>query len=451
METLMSGNEKILIMLYALGKGFNLTTIKNFNELKKNLETEIESSAVVKPSVFNFCVEAPRKFLVYNTLYNAMIKLTPEEFLSLNGEKSCSEDLRKRFLESGLMIPADIDERESYRLWRLESRKNVNHLSVNITTTLKCNARCPYCYEHGVKHVDFDETKIDALINFIKEHKKDSPVKLNWFGGEPFLNPKIIDTVTKRLGELGLEYESFAITNGSLITRRLIASKFKKWNLRGVQITLDGTAEQYAKRKCYVDGQRAVFKKILNRIAWLAEANIHVDIRLNTDRENMNDILNLIYVLQARFDGKKTVVYYPAFVTGVKDKLSDAEKVSFVKEIFRAVANPEKLSINQRLYSFPRTLPCMRNDPQAFSVDVYGRVYNCEHLVGRKDKALGTLKRLSEKINMARLEEPLRTECKTCVFLPKCMSGCASNMRTGDAACMIERYMIPAYMEFMCE
>ncbi|MBR4153130.1 MAG: radical SAM protein [Selenomonadaceae bacterium] len=450
METLMSGNEKILFMMYAVGKGFSFDGRKTFDELNKNLQSEIKTAAV-KPSVFNFCVETPKKILVYNTLYNAMLKLTPDEFLKLNGKQPCDEDLRRKFLESGLLVTADIDERESYRLWRQESRKNSNHLSVNITTTLKCNARCPYCYEHGVKHVDFDETKIDALIDFIKEHKKDSPVKLNWFGGEPFLNPKIIDEVTRRLGEAGLEYETFAITNGSLITRRLIEGKFKKWNLRGVQITLDGTAEQYAKRKGYVDGQQAVFKKILNRIAWLAEANIHVDIRLNTDRENMNDILNLIYVLQARFDGKKTVVYYPAFVTGVKDKLSDAEKVSFVKEIFRATANPEKLSINNRLYSFPRTLPCMRNDPQAFSVDVYGRIYNCEHLVGRKEKALGTLKRLSDKVNKARLDEPLREECVACVFLPKCMSGCASNMRTGDAACMIERYMIQAYMEFMCE
>ena len=451
METLMSGNEKILFVLYALGKSFNFDGLKNFDVLKENFQTEIKNAVDVKPSVFNFSVKTPKKILVYNTLYNAMLKLTPEEFLILNGEKTCGADLRKKFLESGLMIPADIDERETYRRWRQEMHKKLNHLSVNVTTTLKCNARCPYCYEHGVKHVDFDETKIDALINFIKEHKKNSPVKLNWFGGEPLLNPKFIDEVTRRLGEAGIEYETFAITNGSLITRQMIASKFKRWNLRGVQITLDGTAEQYAKRKGYVDGQRAVFKKILNRIAWLAEANIHVDIRLNTDRENMDDILNLIYVLQARFDGKKTVVYYPAFVTGVKDKLSDAEKVSFVKEIFRAVANPEKLSMNHRLYSFPRTLPCMRNDPQAFSVDAYGRIYNCEHLVGRKEKAMGTLKNLSEKVNMARLDEPLREECETCVFLPKCMSGCASNMRTGDAACMIERYMIPAYMEFMCE
>lgn len=450
METLISGNEKILAVMYAMTDGFNLNGVKS-DEVEKNFRTTIENITAIEPSTFNYCLETPQKIFVYNTLYNSLVKLTPEEFLELSGKKVCSDELRQKFLESGLCVAAGTDERENYRRWRLESRKHREHLSINVTTTLKCNARCPYCYEHGVKHVDFDEMKIDALINFIRQHKKDSPVKLNWFGGEPFLNPKIIDTVTNRLGELGFEFECFAITNGSLITRQMIKRKFPKWHLRGVQITLDGTAEQYERRKAYVDGQRKVFKKIINRIRWLNEAGIHVDIRLNIDRNNMKDILDLVYLLQARFDGSKHVVYYPAFVTGVKDKLTDAEKISFVKELFEALANPDKMNINRRLYSFPRTLPCMRNDPQAFSVDVYGRVYNCEHLVGRKEKSLGTLKRLSKKINESRLEEPLREECETCVFLPKCMSGCSSNLRTGDAACMIERYLIPAYLEFMSE
>lgn len=450
METLISGNEKILAFMYALGGDFNLSGTK-FDEIEKNFRTTIENAVAVQSSTFNYSFETPQKILVYNTLYNSLVKLTPEEFSELGGEKNCNEELRRKFLEAGLLVAAGTDERENYRRWRLESLKHKEHLSINVTTTLKCNARCPYCYERGVEHVDFDETKIDALINFIKRHKKNLPVQLNWFGGEPFLNPKMIDAVTTRLGELGFEFECFAITNGSLITRRLIESKFPKWHLRGVQITLDGTAEQYERRKAYVDGQRQVFKKILNRIKWLAEAGIHVDIRLNIDRKNMNDILDLVYTLQARFDGNTHVVYYPAFVTGLKDKLTDAEKLSCVKKIFEALANPDKMSINNRLYSFPRDMPCMRNDPQSFSVDVYGRVYNCEHLVGRKEKSLGTLKRLPKKINEARLDEPLREECATCVFLPKCMSGCSSNLRTGDAACMIERYLIPAYLEFISE
>ena len=452
METLMSGNENILALMYAMTEGLT------FDELNRRLKDDFEkiregvlSSTTIKPSVFNYYVKKPEKILVYNTLYNAMAKLTAEEFSQLSGEKICDDELRKNFLESGLCVTAATDERENYRKWREEFKQRQEYLSINITTTLKCNARCPYCYEHGVKFVDFDETKIDALINFIVEHKKSPPVKLNWFGGEPFMNPALIDTITKNLDERGIRYSSFAITNGSLITRQMIKSKFKRWNLRGVQITLDGLAEQYERRKNYVGVQRNPFKKIINRIKWLSEGGINVDIRLNIDRENMKEILNLIYFLQARFDGDEKVVYYPAFVTGVKDKLTDAEKISFVKELFIALANPNKFSVNRRLYSFPRNIACMRNDPQSYSVDAYGRIYNCEHLVGRKEKSLGTLKRLSKEINEARAIEPLRAECEECIFLPKCMGGCASNLNTNDAACMIERYMIQAYAEYMVE
>ncbi|MBR3746496.1 MAG: hypothetical protein IKN27_05995 [Selenomonadaceae bacterium] len=174
METLISGNEKILAFMYALTDGFNLNGVK-FDEVEKIFRTTIENSAAIQPSTFNYSFETPKKIFVYNTLYNSLVKLTPEEFLELSGKKVCSDELRQKFLESGLCVAAGTNERENYRRWRLESRKHRDHLSINVTTTLKCNARCPYCYEHGVEHLDFDETKIDALINFIKRHKKICP------------------------------------------------------------------------------------------------------------------------------------------------------------------------------------------------------------------------------------------------------------------------------------
>mgnify|MGYP002869228417 CR=1 FL=1 len=344
MLTLISGNENILSLMYAAGDSDLKNVRRNSEEWLKKFRAVIDSDVSIKPSVFNFHVEAAERILLYNTLYDAMAWFEKAEFAELYGE-NISEDLRQKFIENGFCVAADIDERENYRKWREAFQKNSEHLSVNITTTLKCNARCAYCYEHGVKHVDFDETKIDALMDFIKRHKKNSPVKLNWFGGEPFMNPKLIDEVTRRLGELGFPFFCYAITNGNLLTRKIINTKFKQWHIRGVQITLDGTAEQYAARKNYMGNQRDVFKKILNRISWLAEANIHVDIRLNTDRQKLRDMLNLIYILQAHFDGEKNISYYPAFVTGLQDKLTETEKINFVKEMFHAVANSAKINM----------------------------------------------------------------------------------------------------------
>lgn len=454
MEVLMSGNENVPAMMYMMSDATlePPQSPEQFQAFGARLRAEFESDGVrLKASMYNYRHETSRGVMIYNTLYNSMARLTADECDVLDGLSEGERGLRIELLSMGFAVLAGIDERASYARWRRYALQNLQHLSVNMTTTLKCNARCAYCYEHGVTQVDFDESKLEALTSFIKRRKREMPVALNWFGGEPLLNPKVIDYVTGRLVEQGIEFNSYMITNGSLLTRRLIEKKFPQWRMRGIQITLDGTEHAYEARKNYVGNGRHMFKRVLERIEWAASSGVMLDIRLNIERNNFADVLDLIYLLQSRFDGEKNVVYYPAFLTGIGDKLTDEEKVSFIKQMFRALANPNKFSITNRLYSMPRSMPCMRCDPQSFSVDVYGRVYNCEHLVGRKAGSLGTVKRLSKARNESRLEYRLRAECEECVFLPKCLGGCESDLRTGDAACLIERYIIPAYVEYLCE
>lgn len=454
MEVFITGNENVLSMMYLMNDETveppdNPNQLQEFGErLRADFSTD---GARFKPSVFNYRHETSGGIAIYNTLYNSMARLTKEEFEALDGRLECSIELRKELLTMGLAVLDGVDERTAYARWRQEALKNLQHLSVNMTTTLKCNARCEYCYERGVKFVDFDESKLEALTAFIKRRKRKMPVALNWFGGEPLMNPKVIDYVTSRMVEEGIEFNSYIITNGSLLTRRVIEKKFPQWHIRGLQITLDGTEAAYEARKNYIGKARHMFKRIIERIEWTASSGVMIDIRLNIERKNFADVLDLIYFLQSRFDGEKNVVYYPAFLTGIDDKLTDEEKISFIKQLFRALANPNKFSITNRLYSMPRSMPCMRCDPQSFSVDVYGRVYNCEHLVGRKAGSLGTVKRLSRSLNESRIDYKLRAECEECVFLPKCLGGCESDLQTGDAACLIERYIIPAYVEYFCE
>ena len=107
------------------------------------------------------------------------------------------------------------------------------------------------------------------------------------------------------------------------------------------------------------------------------------------------------------------------------------------------------MSMGNRMYAMPRPYPCMRNDPGSYSVDIHGNVYNCEHLVGRSEKAMGTLARMRPGVAARRSEIIFQEECDICPFLPKCMGGCAANFETQDAPCMIEKYMIQAYVEML--
>ena len=119
MLNLISGNENILALMYAMSSDLDL---KDNSARLENLRAVVENSAEVKPSVFNYHVEAAEKILIYNTLYNSMTWLTKEEFAQLGGE-IFDDELRRNFLESGICVAANVDERANYHKWRILFQK----------------------------------------------------------------------------------------------------------------------------------------------------------------------------------------------------------------------------------------------------------------------------------------------------------------------------------------
>lgn len=434
MDVIISGNKNILKCLYST------VNYLNFND-------------EVSPSKFNYIQKNKQGYLIYNTLYNSLVRLTSLEYEKLIEKKKAGKELRRKFIRHGLIIDKKLDEEEIYSQWRvLQKSINRQYISVNITTTLKCNARCYYCYEKGVKHYDFQKKQFPLLMKFLKKQiKKDDTLALNWFGGEPLMNKELLNFVCNELKKSGILFYSYIITNGSLINKRMVEHDFIRWNVQDVQITIDGLRETYEQRKSYIDQKRNIFSRILKKIELVAQNGIRVHIRLNIDRKNAIEILELVKVLNTRYGQYDVVTWYPAFLTGIGDDLSEEEKVDFIKKMFSIMQNPIKMNIGRRLYSLPRSRSCMRNDPNSFSVDVFGNVYSCEHMVGRQEKAIGTLKNFDIQKNQCRAEVILRDECKKCVFLPKCMGGCAANLETNDVPCMIEKYIIQGYLAYLAE
>lgn len=148
-----------------------------------------------------------------------------------------------------------------YNQWcSLQRKVDRPYISINITATLKCNARCYYCYENGVKHSDFEEKQLFLLIKFLKERvRENDTLLLNWFGGEPLMNKKVLNFVSNELKRYGISFCSYIITNGSLINKKMVTTDFIRWNVKDVQITLDGLGETYEKRKAYIDQKRNIF------------------------------------------------------------------------------------------------------------------------------------------------------------------------------------------------
>lgn len=402
-----------------------------------------------KSSIYNYCTKSQSGYLIYNTLYNSMVRLSETEYQQYTGNQEADAALIEELVRQGLWVECGLDERKRYLACaKAYTRYMPRPLDVTVTTTLKCNARCDYCYEKGVVQSEMAEGSEEKIIEFIKRKAVRNFVHINWFGGEPLLNTSLMDKISQRLKEENIRFSSYIITNGSKVDKKLLEEKLEFWKVTDMQITLDGTKHYYERRKNYYNKEEGDFYRILHNIKLLAEKKIFINIRLNIENDNKEEIYKLLEELEFIFAEDENVVFYPAFITGSCSPMSEEEKVECVRKMLEILHNPRKLTAGTKFYSFPRVHPCMNSDPLAFSVDVNGNVYTCEHHVGRPEYAIGTLDTDIKKDTRGEVQE-IRPECKECVFFPKCFGGCESNYRAGDAPCMIEKYVIQAYMKFL--
>ena len=160
--------------------------------------------------------------------------------------------------------------------------------SYTILPTLGCNAKCIYCYEEGMKQVTMTPEIVEQTIKYIIDTHEKGDVKLAWFGGEPLLGEKTIDRICEGLVSAGLNYTSTMISNGSLITSKLIDKMKVKWNLKRIQISMDGYETDYKYRKNYYEYQD-YYHTVMESISQLSEKGIHVSIRCNVDENNWED------------------------------------------------------------------------------------------------------------------------------------------------------------------
>ena len=109
----------------------------------------------------------------------------------------------------------------------------------------------------------------------------------------------------------------------------MIVNKFPLWNIKWVQITIDGLEQEYLRRKCYCCDTSGLFENLLKNIEILLRNEIHVSIRLNIDKNNMDECVNVAEYLYNRFGEFSYLNVYPAFIAGNKDSVSDENERIF--------------------------------------------------------------------------------------------------------------------------
>lgn len=153
-----------------------------------------------------------------------------------------------------------------------------------IVSTFNCNYNCWYCIQKHVKEqIDYD--KINLIIKHVKTYLIENGIRsyiLSWFGGEPLMEPEVIDYVSSSLYEFcfdnKIEFNGAITTNGSLLKSDII-KMLKKNHIDCYQITIDGDKESHNKVKRQ-KGEESSFDTILSNIVDLLKFNKQAEMNL---------------------------------------------------------------------------------------------------------------------------------------------------------------------------
>jgi radical SAM protein with 4Fe4S-binding SPASM domain len=328
-------------------------------------------------------------------------------------------------IESMFLVPEDKDECAYYESIAKMMRHFMQPKGVigyTILPTLGCNARCVYCYEEGYKQVTMTPEIAEQTLRFILNTRSKDKITINWFGGEPLLCQGIIDHICDRLRKEDIPFQSVIITNGSLITPETIDKMKNLWNLKRVQISMDGAEPDYiARKRYYADSDQ--YHSVMNAIDRLSEAGIAVALRVNVEESNWPGIPQFMSDLKEHVAHKENVYVYFSPLMHVRAGQDD---LAFWEEILSA----QHLITDAGFRVLPFLKPSRRfranrcmADGGSVVICPDGRLYTCEHCspgTSYGDVFNGTTDAALER--ELRRADRTREMCRKCRFLPECTS-----------------------------
>lgn len=388
------------------------------------------------PSKYNFYMNDNGEKLVYNSFSGVIAVLSEEQWTLLHQDhcvlaSDCSSDCIE-LVRYRLLVSTNIDEThdylELYQIVRSFSYRSAI-TSYTVLTTTGCNARCFYCFEQGFKPDVMRISTAEALADYMIKNCNGDKIDIHWFGGEPLCNLTAIDVICSRLKNAGVVFKSSMTSNGYAFTKHIIDKAVSLWNLKWVQITLDGLHDEHNRRKNFLSSDPDPFDQTISNIIDLANAGIYISIRLNFDSDNSHEIPNLIDFLSTKFGDCKQVSAYPAVLfedcnTWSPDRNAEEQiRLIHIQQEFSSLIR-EKLRHSERnVCRGFSTFHCGANNPAHRTINPNGSFSVC-HNFGDSSTFGSVFDGIVEKEKFEKwtVNNRLREKCANCLWLPECTS-----------------------------
>ena len=414
--------------------------------------------------------EVEEGVLLYNTLTCAMALVTHEEAKDVTAVEG--------LIENRFLVPVDHDDKKFCKILKFGAKtmqkrpKGIRRYG--ITTTTGCNARCAYCFEQGVKPVHMTMDMAEKVAQYIITHRGEhEEVQIDWYGGEPLYNFKVMDRISTRLKEHDVKFSSIMASNAYLFSDRMVEKACRLWNLNLVMVTLDGTEENYNRIKAYAHTNGVnPYQRVMENIKRLLDAKIPtVQIRINLDYHNLADMRELVKECGERFRGYDNfyISCTPLFEYFDSNYTEDRQKSEQRKAVYDEKTRLEKYIQSMGLkghFSYYKLkqgitlFSCAADSEEAILITPDGHLGLCSHYVD--SHFVGHIE--SEEwdmqvVNQIREYMEEMPDCDTCVNYPRCNrlkiceeipKDCFKEWRDNIVA-SIRKQMLNKYQELMKE
>ena len=263
---------------------------------------------------------------------------------------------------------------------------------------------------------------ISQTVRYILDTCGRQKVHLAWFGGEPLLCPDIISRICQALKEAGIPYFSTMTSNGSLITEEILLKMTGEWNLKRIQLSMDGAEADYVARKRY-PVYRDYYHGVLKAADRMAEKGIHVMIRCNVDEENWDRVSDFGNDYKTWIQHRELVGIDFAPLNEVRFGSRD---VQMWEKIFSFEMKTSRTPIQGQVLLNPetrfRSTHCMA-DNGTVVIAPDGTLYACEHChpEAKFGNIFDGVTDEDARKAFCRMDR-IREKCRTCPSLPMCTS-----------------------------
>lgn len=399
-------------------------------------QTEPEPGGRIRPCRYVVSEYYEGQCLLFHTLTRRMI-LMPPAYLQYGiagtyyPAEILSNPVIRELYRHYFLVSDDFEEATIYQqikeILRLKEELPTGISNYVILPTTACNARCFYCFEQGMHFQNMSREIEEYTTKYILDHLPETrKLHIHWFGGEPLLGAEIIDRITRRLLEEKVELQAEMTTNGSLFTDDLVKKAKTFWNVKTVQITLDGRKDEYIRRKQYLPSVKNPYKTVISHIHSLLEAGIEVKIRLNLDKNNVGELFLCVDELTKEFPPgteREGLSVYCHSLIGCAGCGSDGDLEQYVRQIEDYIDRSGLGGIKDiSPFLKLRTAYCMADRAEVTAViSSDGCLYTCEGMP--KNLHYGDVRNgIIDQAYYESITKPrtLLETCMRCRYLPEC-------------------------------